>query len=113
MSDANLDLDSEDKRKTLWLVLWLNVAIAVGFLTPGYFGNSNALIANGLDNSSDAIVYGLSLLALTRSRSWKRGAARFSGLILLIFAARVVLDAIRRYFGGSEQIGRASCRERE
>jgi cation diffusion facilitator family transporter len=105
MSDANLDLDSEGKRKTLWIVLSLNVAIAVGFFATGYFGNSNALIANGLDNSSDAIVYGLSLLALTRSRTWKRGAARFSGIMLLIFAAGVVLDAIRRYFGGSEPIG--------
>jgi cation diffusion facilitator family transporter len=105
MSDANLDLDSEEKRKTLWLVLWLNVAIAVGFFATGYFGNSNALIANGLDNSSDAIVYGLSLIAISRSRTWKRGAARFSGIMLLIFAAGVVADAIRRYIVGSEPIG--------
>lgn len=105
MSDADLDLDSEGKRKTLWLVLWLNVAIAVGFFATGYFGNSNALIANGLDNSSDAIVYGLSLIAISRSRTWKRGAARFSGIMLLIFAAGVVADAIRRYIVGSEPIG--------
>ncbi len=105
MSDVNLDLGSLDKRRTLWIVLWLNVAIAMGFLATGYFGNSNALIANGLDNSSDAIVYGLSLLALTRSRKWKRGAARFSGIMLLVFAVGVVLDAIRRYFEGSEPIG--------
>src|SRR5690606_22342766 len=105
MSDVNLDLGSTGKRRTLWIVLWLNVAIAVGFLATGYAGNSNALIANGLDNSSDAIVYGLSLLALTRSRTWKRGAARFSGIMLLIFAVGVVLDAVRRYFEGSEPVG--------
>jgi len=105
MSDADLDLDSEGKRKTLWIVLSLNVAIAVGFFATGYFGNSNALIANGLDNSSDAIVYGLSLIAISRSRTWKRGAARFSGIMLLIFAAGVVADAIRRYIVGSEPIG--------
>ena len=105
MSDVNLDLGSSGKRRTLWIVLWLNVAIAVGFLATGYAGNSNALIANGLDNSSDAIVYGLSLLALTRSRTWKRGAACFSGIMLLIFAAGVVLDAVRRYFEGSEPVG--------
>jgi cobalt-zinc-cadmium efflux system protein len=105
MSDVNLDLGSTGKRRTLWIVLSLNVAIAVGFLATGYIGNSTALIANGLDNSSDAVVYGLSLLALTRSRTWKRGAARFSGIMLLIFAAGVVLDAIRRYFEGSEPIG--------
>lgn len=105
MTNADLDLGSTEKRRTLWIVLWLNVAIAVGFLVTGYFGDSNALIANGLDNSSDAIVYGLSLLALSRSRAWKRGAARFSGIMLLLFAGGVVLDAIRRFFEGSEPIG--------
>ena len=105
MTDVNLELSSADKRRTLWVVLILNVAIAVGFLVTGYVGNSNALIANGLDNTSDAIVYGLSLLALSRSRAWKRGAARFSGFMLLVFSAGVVLDAIRRYFEGSEPTG--------
>ena len=105
MTDVNLELSSADKRRTLWVVLILNVAIAVGFLVTGYVGNSNALIANGLDNTSDAIVYGLSLLALSRSRTWKRGAARFSGFMLLVFSAGVVLDAIRRYFEGSEPTG--------
>ena len=105
MTQADLDLGSTEKRRTLWIVLWLNVVIAVGFLVTGYFGDSNALLANGLDNSSDAIVYGLSLLALSRSRTWKRGAARFSGIMLLLFAVGVIVDAIRRYFEGSEPIG--------
>jgi len=105
MTEADLDLGSTEKRRTLCIVLWLNVAIAAGFLVTGYMGDSNALIANGLDNSSDAIVYGLSLLALSRSRTWKRGAARFSGIMLLLFAIGVVVDAIRRYFVGSEPIG--------
>ena len=67
--DDNFNLDTSDKRRTLWIVLWLNVAIAVGFFVMGYFGDSNALLANGLDNSSDALVYALSLLALSRPRS--------------------------------------------
>jgi len=105
MSETNLDLGSAEKRRTLWIVLWLNVAIAVGFFVTGIIGDSNALIANGLDNTSDAIVYGLSLLALTRSQVWKRGAARLSGYMLLIFAGGVVLDAIRRFLEGSEPVG--------
>ncbi|GAM03584.1 MAG: cation transporter [Citromicrobium sp.] len=103
--DAEFDLASADKRRTLWIVLWLNVAIAVGFFVGGYFADSNALLANGLDNSSDAIVYGLSLLALSRSGSWKRGAARFSGIMLLIFAGGVIADAVRRYLEGSDPGG--------
>ncbi len=103
--EGELNLDSAEKRRTLWIVFWLNVAIAIGFFITGVIGDSNALIANGLDNSSDAIVYALSLLALTRSRVWKRGAARFSGVMLLVFAGGVILDAIRRFMEGSDPIG--------
>ncbi|RED16684.1 cation transporter [Parasphingopyxis lamellibrachiae] len=105
MSAADLDLGSKDKRKTLWVVLALNVAIAIGFFGTGVVADSNALLANGVDNSSDAIVYALSLLAMTRPRTWKRGAARFSGIMLLLFAAGVILDACRRFLEGSEPGG--------
>lgn len=105
MSHADLNLSSDTKRKTLWIVLWLNVGIAVGFFIMGYFADSNALLANGLDNSSDAVVYALSLLALTRSRTWKRGAARLSGLMLLLFSGMVIADAVRRFIEGSEPAG--------
>ncbi|NCP22520.1 MAG: cation transporter [Erythrobacter sp.] len=103
--DHDIDLDLAGKRRTLWLVLWLNVAIAIGFFVVGYFADSNALLANGLDNSSDAIVYALSLLALARSGIWQRGAARFSGVMLLAFAAGVIADAVRRFVEGSEPGG--------
>lgn len=105
MSKVDLDPGSSDKRRTLWIVLGLNVAIAAGFFATGYAADSNALLANGLDNSSDAIVYALSLLALTRSGPWKRGAARISGVMLLIFAVAVVVDAVRRFIEGSEPGG--------
>lgn len=105
MSATDLDLGSKDKRRTLWIVLVLNVAIAIGFFGTGVAADSNALLANGLDNSSDAIVYALSLLAMTRPRTWKRGAARFSGVMLLIFAASVIVDAGRRFIEGSEPVG--------
>lgn len=103
--EHDIDLGSSEKRRTLWIVLWLNVAIAIGFFMVGYFADSNALLANGLDNSSDAIVYALSLLALTRSRVWKRGAARFSGIMLFIFGVGVIADAVRRFLEGSDPGG--------
>jgi len=103
--DHDFDLGSAGKRRTLWIVLWLNVAIAIGFFVVGNFADSNALLANGLDNSSDAIVYALSLLALARSGIWQRGAARFSGIMLLVFAAGVIADAVRRFVEGSEPGG--------
>lgn len=105
MSNDQLELGSSEKRRTLWIVLGLNVAIAAGFFITGFIASSSALIANGLDNSSDAIVYAISLLALSRGPKWKRGAARLSGVLLLVFAAGVLVDASRRYITGSDPIG--------
>lgn len=101
MSEARLNLGHLDQRQTLWIVFALNVAIAIGFFVTGALADSNALLANGLDNASDALVYALSLLALTRSRQWKRGAAYVSGALLLVFAVGVLFDAGRRFIEGS------------
>lgn len=75
------------------------------FFATGYFADSSALVANGVDNSSDAVVYALSLLALKRSPRWKRGAARLSGIMLLLFAVGVVADAVQRFLNGSSPGG--------
>ena len=94
-----------NERRTLWIVLLLNAAIAVGFFASGLIGDSSALIANGVDNLSDTAVYGLSLVALSRGQTWKTRAARASGVMLLIFAGGILLDVGRRYLQGSEPIG--------
>ncbi len=99
----------EDKvsaeRRTLWIVLLLNAAIAAAFFVTGLTGDSSALIANGVDNLSDTAVYALSLIALSRGRTWKTRAAIVSGVMLLIFAGGILLDVGRRYIQGSEPIG--------
>lgn len=93
------------ERRTLWLVLILNAALAAGFLAMGAVADSSALIANGLDNLSDAAVYALSLVALSRGRQWKTRAATVSGIMLLVFAGGVLIDVGRRWVEGSEPIG--------
>ena len=99
------DRQAPNERRTLWIVLLLNAAIAIGFFTSGLIGDSSALIANGVDNLSDTAVYGLSLVALSRGQTWKTRAARASGVMLLIFAGGILLDVGRRYLQGSEPIG--------
>lgn len=94
-----------NERRTLWIVLLLNAAIAVGFFASGLIGDSSALIANGVDNLSDTAVYALSLIALSRGQTWKTRAASASGVMLLIFAGGILLDVGRRYIQGSEPIG--------
>lgn len=93
------------ERRTLWLVLVLNAGLAGGLLAAGALADSSALIANGLDNLSDAAVYALSLVALRRSRVWKTRAAMASGVMLMLFAIGVLIDVGRRFIEGSEPMG--------
>lgn len=107
MSEGVPATDAPEQRRTLWIVLGLNVALTIGFAVMGLVGDSSALIANALDNASDSLVYVISLLALTRSEAWKHGAARVSGALLLLFAVGVLFDAARRFVTGSEPLGPA------
>jgi cobalt-zinc-cadmium efflux system protein len=102
---ASPDAKVSAERRTLWIVLLLNAAIAAGFFVTGLIGDSSALIANGVDNLSDTAVYALSLIALSHGRTWKTRAATASGVMLLIFAIGILFDVGRRYIQGSEPIG--------
>ena len=102
---ASPDAKVSAERRTLWIVLLLNAAIAVGFFVTGLIGDSSALIANGVDNLSDTAVYALSLIALSHGPTWKTRAATVSGVMLLIFAVGILIDVGRRYVQGSDPIG--------
>lgn len=105
MDDTSSSNATRKERRTLWIVLILNAAISAAFFAVGITGDSSALIANGVDNLSDAAVYALSLVALARGVRWKTRAATASGIMLLIFAVGILLDVARRYIYGSEPIG--------
>lgn len=107
MSDDDIDIDIENasQRRILWIVLGLNVALAAAFGIIGVIADSSALIANGLDNLSDSFVYMITLLALGRPPVWKRGAARLSGILLILFAAGMLFDVGRRFLTGTDPIG--------
>ena len=105
VSTKMLHLGRKDTGTTLWIVLVLNAALTFGFAIGGVVADSSALLANALDSASDTFVFALSLLAVSRSGGWKRGAARVAGATLLVFAAGIVADAGRRYLGGSEPLG--------
>lgn len=102
---ASPDAKVSAERRTLWIVLLLNAAIAAGFFVTGLIGDSSALIANGVDNLSDTAVYALSLVALSHGPTWKTRAATVSGVMLLTFAVGILIDVGRRYVQGSDPIG--------
>ena len=103
--DESYEAVTADQRRTLWIVLGLNLLLVVVMGGAGLWSDSSALIANALDNASDAAVYALSLFAVGRSFNWKRGAAGASGVLLILFGLGVVADTVRRFLTGSEPIG--------
>lgn len=107
MTEAKLDPGSPEQRKTLWIVLILNVGLTIGFAIAGAIGDSSSLISNALDNASDSMVFVISLMAMSHSDVWKRGAARVSAFTLLLLAAGVLGDGVRRFIYGSEPLGPA------
>lgn len=56
MSEHGFDLSNARQRRTLIIVLVLNVGLAAGFAVAGVLADSSALIANALDNASDSLV---------------------------------------------------------
>lgn len=96
---------SAGERRALRLALLLNLGLAAGLGTAGVLADSSGLIANGLDNLSDALVYAISYYAVNRSMHWKIRAARVSGVMLLVLSAAVLLDVMRRFIWGAEPLG--------
>ncbi len=95
----------DQQRRTLLIVLILNALLFLGLGIGGLLADSSALLANAVDNASDSVVYLISLVAIGRAASWKRGAARLSGILLLVFAAGVLIDVGRRWWFGTEPVG--------
>lgn len=94
-----------EQRRVLWTVLGLNVFLVAMLATTGAIADSSGLMANALDNASDAAVYALSLFAVGRPPQWKRVAAASSGVLLTLFGVGVLGDTLRRFLSGSEPIG--------
>jgi Co/Zn/Cd efflux system component len=86
----------------LGIALWLNVALSAGLMTTGAIADSSGLIANALDNTSDAAVYAMGYYATTRGAGWKARAAKVSGVALVALSILVVADVARRFVSGSE-----------
>ncbi|WP_255772795.1 cation transporter [Paracandidimonas lactea] len=94
-------------RSTLKWVLTINLGQCVAGVMVGFWAESTALIAAALDNLADASVYGVSLYAIGRAARIKVLAARLSGWLLVGLALGVLLEAVRRFFGGEAPIGGA------
>ena len=57
MTDDAQNIGDASQRRILWIVLALNLALSAALGVTGITADSSALIANGLDNLSDSLVY--------------------------------------------------------
>ncbi len=95
---------SERTRRVLRIAFWLNAGLSASLFATGILASSSGLLANALDNTSDAAVYAISYYAAVRGPAWKTPAARLSGVMLLVLAVGVLVDVARRSVVGTEPV---------
>lgn len=103
----HLDASQAADRRILTLVLLINLGQCLAGVGVGVWASSTALIGAALDNLADASVYGVSLYAVGRSPAIKVRAARLSGWLLIGLALLLLVEVLRRFFGGEPPIGPA------
>ncbi|HPB25560.1 MAG TPA: cation diffusion facilitator family transporter [Bacteroidales bacterium] len=107
------DLQSKE-RKTMWVVL-LTAATMVVEITFGLITKSMALLADGIHMGSHVLAIGLSLGAYIAVRRLEKKntfggdskkilslSGYSSGLMLLIFALFILIEAVKRFFNPVE-----------
>ena len=88
------------QRRVLIAVMAINIVMFVTEFGGGLIAGSSALMADAVDMLGDAIVYVLSLYALSRGPRWEAGAAIAKGMIILIFGAGVIAQIIHKIDSG-------------
>lgn len=81
-----------DQRRVLVIVLLINAVMFVAEFGAGVAAGSAALMADATDMLGDALVYGVSLFALSRSDRWKAGAAAFKGVFILLLGIGIIIN---------------------
>lgn len=85
----------------LRLVLAINAGMFVAEFAAGWIAESTGLIADSFDMLADAVVYGLSLAAISRSDAGRAGTATVSGIFQLTLGAGALAEVVRRWLVGS------------
>jgi len=86
----------EKQRGTLIKVLVINALMFVVIVIAAWYGKSTALLSDSLDNLGDAVTYGLSLFAVSRSPGTKARVALFKGCLILAASLVVVAQIVHR-----------------
>lgn len=108
MSDEDRELEEAEglERRTLWILLAINGAMFLTEAVAGWRGESTGLLADSLDMLADALVYGISLVAVGRSRALKLRAASASGVLQIALGLGALFEVARRLQAGSDPASR-------
>ena len=105
--EPQLDASDAAQRRTLVIVLMINLVQAGAVGVVGILADSTGLLGAALDNLADGGVYAVSLYAAGRSVVAKVRGARLSGILLIVLGLALLGEVIRRFVTGAEPIGSA------
>ena len=89
-----------EQRRTLQIVLLINVVMFLTESVAGVLAHSTALFADSLDMLGDAIVYGFSLYVIGRGIAWQARAALLKGLIMAAFGIGLLVQVAFKIASG-------------
>jgi len=82
------------KKRLLWTVLLINAIMFFAQFVAAWVAHSTMLLADSLDMLGDALTYGLSIYVASKSDNWLNRAAIFKGVVILVFAMIVLIEAV-------------------
>lgn len=91
-----LDQPRDRQRGTLRVVLGVNAVMFTVIVAAAFYGRSSALLSDSLDNLGDAMTYGLSLYAVSRSDTTKAKVALFKGALIFLAACGIAAQIISK-----------------
>lgn len=97
-NDAALALLRRRQAGTLYGVLGINAVMFVVIAAAALYSMSSALLSDGLDNLGDALTYGLSLYAVSRSGGVKARVALVKGTLIFLAACGVAAQIVYKLF---------------
>lgn len=95
--------NAAQKQVLQWLLL-INGVMFVIELMAGIIASSTGLIADSLDMSADAAIYGIALFVVGKNLNAQLKAAHLSGWFQFALAMVVLVDVLRRFIYGSEPV---------
>ena len=95
---SSFDGVSDEYKRRLWAVIFLNAIMFVVEMSAGQMANSRALQADALDFFGDAVTYGISLAVIGSHLRVRSMAALFKGVSLMLMGLWVFGSTLYQVF---------------